>query len=64
MPQIGYKRSGVRAAGAGGDHYFQRGRARAEIRVTLVENAGMNTTQISLTKPCPINSHQNSKIHI
>lgn len=39
MPQIGYGRRGRGARG----HYFQRGRARAEIRVTLRGNAAPNT---------------------
>ncbi|KAL4710951.1 hypothetical protein ACJJTC_017916 [Scirpophaga incertulas] len=35
MPQIGYKRehAWARAGGGDGGHYFQRGRARAEIRL-------------------------------
>lgn len=39
-------RAGV--GGAARDHYFQRGRARAEIRVTLTESAARAPSRISL----------------
>lgn len=68
MPQIGYKyRRGSRV----GVHYFQRGRARAETRVTPAPDRAsraLSSTHITLLTPdtptlCR-NEHHNLKIYV